>query len=287
MIAHKVRLAPSWQSSPRTGKVDRFIVHHMAATWAGGIATLTGSARQVSANWAIGNGNVVMNVPLERRAWTTASPYWDGRAETVEVANSRFGEPWPVSDVDFNNLARLIADWSTRRGVPINDTTVLTHQEVYRRYGQGYATACPGSLQRRKGELLALARKYQAGMTAQPTKNASKPKETFLMALTDEQQKTLLRQVNELTAWKREAESAIAELLRHVRALESRARTLHPELPGSNESAKPKTKTHKVAKGDTLWKLAQTHKTTVEALKKLNPGVDPDALKVGEKLRVK
>lgn len=39
--------------------------------------------------------------------------------------------------------------------------------------------------------------------------------------------------------------------------------------------------------GDTLWELAQTHKTTVEALEKLNLGIKATKLQPGQKIRIK
>lgn len=151
-------------SSPRTGGVDRFIVHHAATTSLAAILALfQPGGRTVSANYALGSdGTLILAVDESRRAWTSASAYWDGRAVTIEVANSVAGGSWPVSDAAFDKLARLIADVSLRYGFPINDDTVLTHQELYNRYGDSYATACPGDLQRRKSELLGKANYYRA-----------------------------------------------------------------------------------------------------------------------------
>lgn len=152
-------------SSPRGSGIDRFIIHHAATTSLAAILSLfQPGGRTVSANYALGNdGTLILAVDENLRAWTSGSASWDGRAVTIEVANSVAGDPWPVSAASFDKLARLIADVSLRYGFPINDNTVLTHQELYIRYGASYATACPGDLQRRKGELLALANKYRAG----------------------------------------------------------------------------------------------------------------------------
>lgn len=159
-------------SSKRTAKIDRFIVHHAATTSLAAILSLfQPGGRTVSANYALGNdGTLIGAVDEDRRAWTSSSATWDGRAVTIEVANSVAGGSWPVSDATFHKLARLIADVATRYGFPIDDNHVLTHQELYIRYGASYATSCPGDLQRRKPELLALARHYQAvAFTPQPT----------------------------------------------------------------------------------------------------------------------
>lgn len=176
------------QYSSRNGaRVDRMIIHHGATwSWSNLKATLSGSARTVSANYTVGNGEIVGSVDEIFRAFTSASASWDGRAVTVETLNSS-GEPnWPVADRDFDALARLIADVARRHGFPINDNTILTHQELYLRYGAGYSTACPGDLQRRKAELLRLANSYLAGP----------PKDQFLNALPDINQLHLANEVS-------------------------------------------------------------------------------------------
>jgi LysM repeat protein len=45
-------------------------------------------------------------------------------------------------------------------------------------------------------------------------------------------------------------------------------------------------RTYTVVAGDTLASIAAKTGTTVETLKKLNPGIDPTALQVGQKIRV-
>lgn len=164
-------------SSSRNGrKIDRFIVHHAATTSLAAILSLfKPGGRTVSANYALKDDTLVCTVDEDRRAWTSSSAEWDGRAVTIEVANSAARDPWPVSDKSFDKLARLIADVATRYRFPIDDTHVITHQELYTRYGDSYATACPGDLQRRKAELLALARKHATGKPVPAPKPAPKP----------------------------------------------------------------------------------------------------------------
>ena len=45
-------------------------------------------------------------------------------------------------------------------------------------------------------------------------------------------------------------------------------------------------RTYTIQSGDTLASIATKTGTTVAALEKLNPGIDPTALRVGEKIRV-
>lgn len=44
---------------------------------------------------------------------------------------------------------------------------------------------------------------------------------------------------------------------------------------------------HIVQKGDTLWSIAQKYGTTVANLIALNPGIEPDRLQIGQKIRIR
>lgn len=160
-LTNRIQLTPD--SSPRDRTIDRFIFHHAATTSLDQILSLfQPGGREVSANYALGtDGTLVLAVDEDRRAWTSAAPDWDGRAITIEVANSQTGGSWPVSDAAFDKLARLIGDVSQRYDFPINDDTILGHRELHERYGVSYQTACPGDLFRRKPELLASAENYR------------------------------------------------------------------------------------------------------------------------------
>lgn len=57
-------------------------------------------------------------------------------------------------------------------------------------------------------------------------------------------------------------------------------------LCGSVPGFCAKGETYKVRKGDTLYKIAKTHKTTTQALKKVN-GLKSDALEVGQVLKIR
>jgi len=54
----------------------------------------------------------------------------------------------------------------------------------------------------------------------------------------------------------------------------------------TNQSA-PAKKYHTVQSGETLGAIAKKHGTTVAAIQKLNPGIKPNSLKIGQKVRVK
>jgi membrane-bound lytic murein transglycosylase D len=64
--------------------------------------------------------------------------------------------------------------------------------------------------------------------------------------------------------------------------------------PSSSSSSKPKTPTtsgngkyYTVRKGDNLWAISKKHGTTIDAIKKLNPGLNPQKLQSGQKLRIR
>jgi LysM repeat protein len=58
-----------------------------------------------------------------------------------------------------------------------------------------------------------------------------------------------------------------------------------PPPPASQPAASSNYVT--VQRGDTLFRIAQNHNTTVERLLQLNPGLEPDLIKVGQKIRVR
>ncbi|WP_334153058.1 N-acetylmuramoyl-L-alanine amidase [Microbacterium sp.] len=190
-LTNKISL--SSQSSSRDGaKIDRFLVHHAASTSQEGVVDMmVRGTRTVSANYVVGD-TITLVVDEDRRAWTSGSKYdggkgaaFDKRSITVETINNST-KNWTVSDKTFDNLARLIADVATRYEFPINDDTVLTHQELWTRFRASYPTACPGDLQRRKAELLTLARKYQSGKATGATTapSTSKPASTAASSTT-------------------------------------------------------------------------------------------------------
>jgi LysM repeat protein len=60
-----------------------------------------------------------------------------------------------------------------------------------------------------------------------------------------------------------------------------------PNTATATETAAPGAEYHVVQSGDTLGSIAEKYSTTVDELTALNPGIDPTALNIGQKIRVK
>ena len=63
--------------------------------------------------------------------------------------------------------------------------------------------------------------------------------------------------------------------------------TAPPSTTATTETTTPGAEYYAVQSGDTLGSIAQKYGTTVNALTTLNPGIDPTALHIGQRIRVK
>ena len=109
------------KSNPRTEKVTKITIHHMAMVGADAATVARGhrdGSQQASANYYIGNdGTICGGVSEDRRAWTSSSSWNDQRAITFEVANCK-GEPnWEISDKAYRSMIALAADICKRYGI--------------------------------------------------------------------------------------------------------------------------------------------------------------------------
>lgn len=104
----------------RTAPISKITIHHAA-----GVVTLEQMSnimrtpgRTVSWNYAIGNdGRIGGYIDEQYRAWTTSSRANDNIAVTIEVSNSKNGEPWPISDAAYKSLLNLCEDICRRNGI--------------------------------------------------------------------------------------------------------------------------------------------------------------------------
>jgi peptidoglycan hydrolase-like protein with peptidoglycan-binding domain len=145
--------------------------HHMAGVLTGTECAriFQNSGRGASANYCIGyDGDIVCSVDEENRAWTSASRSNDSQAITIEVSDSEYGEPWPISDASWNSLVNLCVDICRRYGFRLNYTWdpsgSLTRHNMFAN------TNCPGqTLQDRFPELEATVNAILDGDQPGPT----------------------------------------------------------------------------------------------------------------------
>ena len=140
-----VKISPN-SSNPRNKKIKKITLHHVAGNLTvEQIGNIFASAsRRASSNYGIdSNGRVGMYVEEKNRAWTSGSADNDHQAITIEVANSKSGNPWPVSDKALSKLIELCVDICKR-----NDIDRLNYTGDARgnltRHNMFQATACPG-----------------------------------------------------------------------------------------------------------------------------------------------
>ena len=134
------------KSNPRTEKITKITIHHMAVVGADAATVAKGhrdGSQQASANYYIGNdGKIVGGVSEDRRAWTSSSSWNDQKAITFEVANCKGLPNWEISDAAYRSTIALAADICKRYGITPHFTGdkngSLTIHSMFQ------ATACPG-----------------------------------------------------------------------------------------------------------------------------------------------
>lgn len=92
-------------------KVCKITPHHMAGVLSGRRCAelFQDPNRNASANYCIGNeGDIVLNVPEECKAWTSYSNSNDCQAITIEVSDSDYD--WHISEKSWNSLVNLCVD---------------------------------------------------------------------------------------------------------------------------------------------------------------------------------
>ena len=131
---------------PRANKIDKIVIHHMAAVWTVETCgeSFSAASRQASSNYGVdGKGHVGLYVEEENASWASGDAAIDNRAITIEVANDTVGGDWHVSDVALEKTIELCVDICQRNGM---EQLIFTGNKngtlVMHRYYS--ATACPG-----------------------------------------------------------------------------------------------------------------------------------------------
>ena len=143
-LVNYTRIIP--KSNPRTKKISKITIHHMAAnaTVERCAAEFADTQRNASSNYGIGSdGRIGLYVEEKNRAWTSSSPANDNVAVTIEVANDVIGGDWHVSDKALASLIDLCTDICVRNGIEkLNFTGDKTGNLTMHKYFD--ATVCPG-----------------------------------------------------------------------------------------------------------------------------------------------
>lgn len=132
------------RTSPRNHKIDKITIHHMAGNASIEACGKVFKSRRASSNYGIGSdGRVGMYVEEKDRSWASSNAANDHRAVTIEVANSKSGGNWPVSDKAMSSLIELCVDICRRNDIPkLNFTGNKNGNLTMHKYFA--ATACPG-----------------------------------------------------------------------------------------------------------------------------------------------
>jgi len=126
----------------RSSKISEITIHHMAgiltAKQCGRVFQARG--RGASAHYGVGSdGKIGLYVDEKNAAWANANRASNHRAVTIEVANSKRGGQWPVSDKSIQLTIKLVADIAKRNGLgKLVAGKNLTWHSMYAN------TTCPG-----------------------------------------------------------------------------------------------------------------------------------------------
>lgn len=104
----------------RSYKISKITVHHMAGKLTAKECGKVFQARNrgASAHYGIGrDGKIGLYVDEKNAAWADANRTSNHKSVTIEVANSKTGGQWPVSDTSLKLLIKLVADIAKRNNL--------------------------------------------------------------------------------------------------------------------------------------------------------------------------
>lgn len=131
---------------PRGRDVDSFGIHHAVTPSLQAIIDLSKpGGRTVSMNLAVKDGRRVRVVPMDQRAYTSASSY-DARSWTVEAANDTLAPDYHLSDATYESLSIIAAHAHVQEGIPLVHGVpgVYEHKNLYQWFVASYPTLCAG-----------------------------------------------------------------------------------------------------------------------------------------------
>lgn len=139
-----LKMISPFKTCPRTEKITKITVHHMAGVLTAKKCGEIFQTRQASSNYGIGSDGIIgMYVEEKDRSWCSSSSWNDNRAVTIEVSNSKAGGDWPISDRSWGLLVDLCVDICKRNGMKELKWTGDKDGSLTCHY-MFAATACPG-----------------------------------------------------------------------------------------------------------------------------------------------
>lgn len=184
-MSYKVRQNPASPTNYTVGrqgaKVNKIVIHHAATTDFDGIGrTFQAIGRNASAHYGVGRSdNVDQYVSEANTAWHAGN--WNANISSVgiENVNSSGAPDWSIDEKTFDTLVELVRDIAKRHGLlPLKvGVNLFGHKDFS-------ATACPGVLYARLGEL---AKEVNSGTSSGGgSTNPSKPSKKTNDQIADE-----------------------------------------------------------------------------------------------------
>lgn len=178
-------------NKPRNHKIDKIVIHHMAGNLTIEACGQVFQTRQASSNYGIGtDGRIGMYVEEKNRSWATSNAAVDNRAVTIEVANSKSGGNWPVSDKAMKSLINLCVDICKRNGIKKLKYTGGKNGNLLMHCWYA-STACPGPYLKSKFSYIAKEVNKKLGAsgstkntTTTPSTSTKKTSDSYLVDVT-------------------------------------------------------------------------------------------------------
>lgn len=146
-------------TSARTGKIRRIVIHHWndpktPGTLAGTVSWLCNRAARVSAHYVVSGSSIYRLVPENRRAWHAAG----GNDDSIGIECDPRQQ-----DSTYASVAALVREIRGRHG----DLPLVRHRDV-----KGSSTACPGTY-----DLARIDRLARSGSAPAPATSSGKLEE--------------------------------------------------------------------------------------------------------------
>lgn len=205
-LVNYTKLSP-YHSGKRTHTIDTVTIHCMAGNLSveqcGELFQHSGT----SSNYGIdSSGKIALYVEEGNRSWCSSNGANDQRAVTIEVANTKAEDPYPVSQAAYAALVSLLADICRRNGIPRllwrADRSLIgkvdqQNMTVHRWFA---AKSCPGEwLYSRHAQIAA---DVNAKLEGGDTMNQETFNQMFKTAMANYRQQL---QTNDSADWSREA----------------------------------------------------------------------------------